>query len=76
MSLLIQGGTVVSSAGAVPADVLVEGARISALAVPGSETAVAWGASADRVMDAHGLYVLPGGIDVHTHMEMPFGGTF
>jgi dihydropyrimidinase len=76
MSLLIQGGTVVSPAGAVPADVLVEGEQVSALAVPGSETAVAWGASADRVMDAHGLYVLPGGIDVHTHMEMPFGGTF
>ncbi len=76
MSLLIQGGTVVSPTGAVPADVLVEGEQISALAVPGSETAVAWGASADRVMDAHGLYVLPGGIDVHTHMEMPFGGTF
>jgi dihydropyrimidinase len=76
MSLLIQGGTVVSPAGAVPADVLVEGEQISALAVPGSETAVAWGASADRVMDARGLYVLPGGIDVHTHMEMPFGGTF
>jgi len=76
MSLLIQGGTVVSPTGAVPADVLVEGEKVSALAVPGSETAVAWGASADRVMDAHGLYVLPGGIDVHTHMEMPFGGTF
>jgi dihydropyrimidinase len=76
VSLLIQGGTVVSPTGAVPADVLVEGEQISALAVPGSETAVAWGASADRVMDAHGLYVLPGGIDVHTHMEMPFGGTF
>src|ERR1700734_738503 len=76
MSLLIQGGTVVSPTGAVPADVLVEGEQVSALAVPGSETAVAWGASADRVMDAHGLYVLPGGIDVHTHMEMPFGGTF
>ena len=76
MSLLIQGGTVVSPTGAVPADVLVEGEKVSALAVPGSETAVAWGASADRVMDAHGLFVLPGGIDVHTHMEMPFGGTF
>src|ERR1700722_9833893 len=76
MSLLIQGGTVVSPTGAVPADVLVEGEKVSALAVPGSETAVAWGASADRVMDAHGLYVVPGGIDVHTHMEMPFGGTF
>ena len=76
MSLLIQGGTVVSPAGASPADVLVEGERISALATPGSETAVAWAATAGQIIDATGLYVLPGGIDVHTHMEMPFGGTF
>ncbi len=76
MSLLIRGGTVVSSTGAVPADVLVEGEKISALAAPGSETAVAWAAAAGQIIDATGLYVLPGGIDVHTHMEMPFGGTF
>ena len=76
MSLLIQGGTVVSPTGAVAADVLVEGEKISALAAPGSETAVAWAAAAGQVIDADGLYVLPGGIDAHTHMEMPFGGTF
>jgi len=76
VSLLIKGGTVVSPTGTVPADVLVEGEKISALAAPGSETAVAWGAAAGQVIDADGLYVLPGGIDVHTHMEMPFGGTF
>jgi len=76
VSLLIKGGTVVSPTGTVPADVLVEGEKVSALAAPGSETAVAWGAAAGQVIDADGLYVLPGGIDVHTHMEMPFGGTF
>jgi dihydropyrimidinase len=76
VSTLIKGGTVVSPAGASPADVLVEGERISALAAPGSETAVAWAAAAGQIIDATGLYVLPGGIDVHTHMEMPFGGTF
>ena len=76
MSTLIRGGTVVSPAGASPADVLVEGERISALAAPGSETAVAWAAAAGQIINATGLYVLPGGIDVHTHMEMPFGGTF
>ncbi len=37
---------------------------------------MAWGASADQVIDASGLYVIPGGIDAHTHMELPFGGTF
>jgi dihydropyrimidinase len=76
VSMLIKGGTVVSPTGASAADVLVEGERISALAVPGSETAVAWAATASQIIDATGLYVLPGGIDVHTHMEMPFGGTF
>jgi dihydropyrimidinase len=76
VSTLIKGGTVVSPTGASPADVLVEGERISALAAPGSETAVAWAAAAGQIIDATGLYVLPGGIDVHTHMEMPFGGTF
>jgi dihydropyrimidinase len=77
VSLLIKGGTVVSPAGASPADVLVEGEKISALAAPGSETAASWAAAAGTsVIDAAGLYVLPGGIDVHTHMEMPFGGTF
>ena len=35
-----------------------------------------WAATADRIIDATGKYVLPGGIDAHTHMEMPFGGTF
>jgi dihydropyrimidinase len=74
--MLIRGGTVVSPSGASPADVLVEGERVSALAAPGSETAVAWAAAAGQIIDAAGLYVLPGGIDVHTHMEMPFGGTF
>jgi dihydropyrimidinase len=76
MNLVITGGTVLSPTGGVPADVLVEGERIAALAAPGSDIAGAWAGTADRVLDATGRYVLPGGIDVHTHMEMPFGGTF
>jgi dihydropyrimidinase len=76
MQILITGGTVLSATGSVPSDVLVAGERIAALAAPGSEQSAAWAASADRVIDATGRYVLPGGIDVHTHMEMPFGGTF
>jgi dihydropyrimidinase len=69
VSLLIGNGTVVTSTGLLEADVLVDGKRIAALLPRGT-------ARADEVLDADGKYVLPGGIDVHTHMEMPFGGTF
>jgi dihydropyrimidinase len=72
MSTVIRGGTVVNATGAVTADVLVDGERIVALADP----SVSAGWSADTVVDATGKYVVPGGIDAHTHMEMPFGGTF
>jgi dihydropyrimidinase len=75
-TIAITGGLVLSPAGGIEADVLVDGERITALAARGSEQARSWAASADRVLDAGGLYVLPGGIDVHTHLEMPFGGTF
>ncbi|MEU3492983.1 dihydropyrimidinase [Kitasatospora cineracea] len=67
---LITGGLVITAAEEVPADVLVEDGRIAALALPGSRH---W--NADRVFDASGKYVVPGGVDAHTHMEMPFGGT-
>lgn len=72
MSILIKGGTVVTSTGAAPADVLVRGETVAALLAPGDAGAPA----VDTVIDATGAYVLPGGIDVHTHLEMPFGGTF
>ncbi|WP_027946515.1 dihydropyrimidinase [Amycolatopsis taiwanensis] len=69
MRTLIKGGTVLSATGASAADVLVEDEKVAAVAAPGLfETA-------DEVLDASGKYVLPGGIDAHTHMEMPFGGT-
>jgi dihydropyrimidinase len=76
MRIVISGGTVVTASGGVAADVLVDGERITGLAAPGTDEARAWASTADRVLDAAGRYVLPGGIDVHTHMEMPFGGTF
>jgi dihydropyrimidinase len=72
MTILITGGTVVSASGAAPADVVVDGERISAVVQPGFAAA----AGGAQVIDASGKYVLPGGVDVHTHMEMPFGGTF
>ncbi|RZS91084.1 dihydropyrimidinase [Motilibacter rhizosphaerae] len=68
---LITGGTLVSTTGAVPTDVLVDGETVAALLAPGTGAELA----VDRTIDATGKYVLPGGVDVHTHMEMPFGGT-
>jgi dihydropyrimidinase len=76
MRTLIAGGQVVSPAGATAMDVIIDGETITALATPGSGLATSWAAEAERVIDATGKYVLPGGIDGHTHMEMPFGGTF
>jgi dihydropyrimidinase len=76
MTILISGGTVVTANGTMPADVLVSGERIAALGQPGFAEQAGWAQGADRVIDAVGKYVLPGGVDVHTHMEMPFGGTF
>ncbi|HET8867406.1 MAG TPA: dihydropyrimidinase [Agrococcus sp.] len=73
---LISGGTVVSATGRVEADVLVDGERIVAVLQPGSELLGADVAtSVARVIDAPGKYVIPGGIDAHTHMQLPFGGT-
>ncbi|QDQ14512.1 dihydropyrimidinase [Streptomyces spectabilis] len=71
---LIRGGLVVTAAEEVHADVLIEDGRIAALAARGTEAAAAW--TADRVIDASEKYVIPGGVDAHTHMELPFGGTF
>jgi len=66
---LIKGGTVVTATDTTKADVLVDGETVAAVGVD-------LGTTADRVVDATGRYVMPGGIDVHTHMELPFGGTF
>ncbi|MDH4118437.1 MAG: dihydropyrimidinase [Acidimicrobiia bacterium] len=71
MRTLIQNGTVVTHAGRVGADILIEGEVVVAMAAPGSHD---W--TADKVIDAAGKYVFPGGVDVHTHMELPFGGTY
>jgi dihydropyrimidinase len=72
MRTLITHGTVVTADGSTAADVLVDGETIAAT---GADLA-ARGMTADETIDASGKYVIPGAIDVHTHMELPFGGTF
>ena len=66
-STVIRGGTVVTADLTYKADVLVEDGRIAAIGE---------GLAGDRVLDASGCYVMPGGIDPHTHLEMPFMGTY
>ncbi len=75
MTMLIKGGTVISSTGADPAEVLVDGDKIVAVMSPGSDPAISAESGAERVIDATDKYVIPGGVDAHTHMELPFGGT-
>ena len=70
---VIRNGLVITAAEEVHADVLIEGERVVALAATGSSAAQAW--TAETEYDATGRYVVPGGVDAHTHMEMPFGGT-
>src|SRR5215472_5695277 len=66
---LLRNGTVVTAERSAVADILVDGEKIRDIA-PGLPTG-----TADRVIDAAGMLVLPGGIDAHTHLDMPFGGT-
>src|SRR4051794_30622035 len=68
MSVLIKGGRVVTAADDFVGDVFVEGERVSLI---GASLDV----QADRTIDAAGKYVLPGCIDPHTPLDMPFGGT-
>jgi len=73
MRTLISNGTVVTADGSYAADVLVDGETIAGIGagLPGMANA-----AIDETIDAQGKYVIPGGIDVHTHMKLPFGGTF
>ncbi|MHA6792974.1 dihydropyrimidinase [Pseudonocardia bannensis] len=73
---LIRGGLVVTATDEIAADVLIDGEQVVALATPGSGLAEAFASDGTAtVLDATGRYVIPGGVDAHTHMEMPFGGT-
>jgi dihydropyrimidinase len=72
MRTLITNGTIVTSEGSQEADLLIEDETIAAIGAGLSGA----GMTADETIDAAGKYVIPGAIDVHTHMELPFGGTF
>jgi dihydropyrimidinase len=69
MNTLIRNGKVVTANQTIAADVLIEGELIQEVR-PGIPAP-----SAAKVIDAAGMYILPGGIDCHTHLDMPFGGT-
>ena len=73
MRTLIKNGTIINADATTRADVLVDGEKIALI---GTDLAAEVGATADRTIDATGKWVIPGAIDVHTHMELPFGGTF
>src|SRR5215468_5297566 len=68
-SILIRNGTVVTAESSVTADILVQGEKIREIGPNLSAQ------NADRIIEASGLLLLPGGIDAHTHLDMPFGGT-
>src|SRR5271168_1290094 len=69
MGTLIRNGTVVTADRSFAADVLIEGSTISEVREGIRASA------AHTIVDATGMFILPGGIDVHTHLDMPFGGT-
>ena len=66
MSTVIKGGTIVAADRSYVADVLVEGETIQEIGT---------GLKGDKTLDGSGCYVMPGGIDPHTHLDMPFMGT-
>lgn len=68
MKTLIKNGTVVTAGDTFKADVLIEGEKIALI---GNDLS----AEGAEIIDAAGLFLLPGGIDGHTHLDMPFGGT-
>ena len=69
MTTLIKNGTIITASDTIPADVIIDGERVALL----GQNLPAEGHT--EVIDAEGLLLLPGGIDVHTHLELPFGGT-
>jgi dihydropyrimidinase len=70
MKTLITNGTIVTATDTYDADVLIDGETIAMIGKGLPAQGV------DKTIDARGTYVIPGGIDAHTHLDMPFGGTF
>ena len=68
MSLLIKNGRIITVEQDYVADIFIEKDKITTIGL-------SLNINADKVIDAKGKYVIPGGIDVHTHLDMPFGGT-
>ncbi|MCP3920936.1 MAG: dihydropyrimidinase [bacterium] len=68
MKILVQGGTIVTATDKYEGDVLIDGTAIHSIGTSLS-------GPVDKTIDAKGKLVIPGGIDVHTHLDMPFGGT-
>src|SRR5713101_7118109 len=73
MRTLIEHGTVVTASDTYSADVYIEDETVHSI---GLNLARRLGGQFDKRIDATGSYVIPGGIDVHTHLDMPFGGAF
>ena len=69
MRTLIKNGTIVNADATTRADILIDGEQVALIGAELDTTA-------DRTIDATDRWVIPGAIDVHTHMELPFGGTF
>jgi dihydropyrimidinase len=75
--LIVRGGTVVNATGMEPADVWIARDKIVAITRTGDPRGLAGQvADADVVVDARGMFVLPGLVDPHVHFELPFMGTF
>src|SRR4030065_1914222 len=68
MSILIKNGRIITAEQDYIADIFIEKEKITTIGL-------SLNIQADKIIDAKGKYVIPGGIDVHTHLDMPFGGT-